>query len=110
MNARRRTAIFVALVGSIFLAGFFIDRYVKNDEALPQVIDYVKTNPRIREHYGHISDIQIKKLSEVSGSLEHPTYKLYALYVTGEKNAGVVEVKAVLNAETLDVESMQLGR
>lgn len=80
--------------------------YIKIDRDVVGVNEFIKNNPHVISEYGNIHEVSVAKITKVSGADGVHGYKLYAMYVSGNKKNGVVEVKVILD----DGRRMLLGR
>ena len=110
MKTRKYAIYVIAILTLLVAVDFLVDRLIEGDPDLPRVRDYVQSSSQVLAKFGDVNEIQIKKITEVGMSPTTPPYKLYALYVSGEKEAGLIEVKAILKPGTMELDKIQLGR
>lgn len=110
MKNKKLAVYAVTIITLVLVADFLVNQFVEGDPDLTEVLAYVRNSSEVSARFGYVTDVQVKKLSKVSASNTNPPYNLYALYVSGKDEAGLLEVKAILNPETSEVTRIQLGR
>lgn len=100
----------VAFLGLLIVADSVVNHYIESDPDLVMIQEHVKSDPQISARFGVINEIHVKKLTQIDSSTVSPAYKLYALYVVGEKEAGLIEIKALLDPSLSNIELIQVGR